>query len=150
MLEAEPNRVEYVIADADIDILENRPENAVKKLNDRLGISPGNHPLTMSYARALIHNEEPHVAEEILLEQSIAKSTDPGLWYLLAEVQGLAGNIIGLHQSRAEFFILNGNFDEAEKQINYALELSKSNYRKSEILYQRLKEILEIRDKLSY
>ena len=47
--------------------------------------------------------------------QSEIKSTDPGLWYLLAETQGLAGNIIGLHESRAEFFILNGNLDQAEK-----------------------------------
>ena len=87
---------------------------------------------------------------QILIEQSEIKSSDPGLWYLLAETQGLAGNIIGLHESRAEFFILNGNLDQAEKQLNYALELSRTNYQKTEILHQRLKDIKDIRSRLDY
>ena len=48
--------------------------------------------------------------------------------HLLAEVQGLSGNIIGLHQSRAEYFILHGNLDQAEKQLSYALKLTRGDY----------------------
>ena len=134
----------------EIDLLENRSNQATEKLKKRLSISPRNHPLTMAYANTLVHNDQAHIAEEILIEQSEIKSSDPGLWYLLAETQGLSGNIIGLHESRAEFFILNGNLDQAEKQLNYALELSTTKYQKSEILYQRLKDIKDIRDRLDY
>ncbi len=150
LIKNDPDRIEYVIADAEIDLLENRSNQAAEKLKKRLSLSPKNHPLTMAYAKALVHSDQAHIAEEILIEQSEIKSNDPGLWYLLAETQGLAGNIIGLHESRAEFFILNGNLDQAEKQLNYAIELSKANYQKSEILYQRLKDIKDIRSRLDY
>jgi len=150
LIENHPSRIEYIIADAEIDVLENRPNYAAEKLKKRLAVSPRNHPLTMAYANTLVHNDQAHIAEEVLIKHSEIKRTDPGLWYLLAEIQGLAGNILGLHESRAEFFILTGNLDQAEKQINYALELSKTNYQKSEILYQRLKDIKDIRNKLDY
>ncbi len=150
LIKKTPDRIEYIIADAQINLLENEPKQAAEKLRRRLSISPRNHPLTMAYADILVQNDQAYIAEEILVKQSEIKPNDPGLWYLLAETQGLAGNIIGLHESRAEFFILNGNLDQAEEQINYALELSKTNYQKSEILYQRLKDIKDIRDRLDY
>jgi predicted Zn-dependent protease len=82
----------------------------------------------MTYAEALMQDQQAHVAEQVLLEQSKRVPRDPYLWYLLAEVQGLAGNIIGLHQARAEYFILNGILDQAEKQLRYALELVNNDY----------------------
>ena len=45
---------------------------------------------------------------------------DPMIWYRLAEVRGLAGNISGLHQARAEYFILIGVFDKAREQLRLA------------------------------
>ncbi len=99
----------------------------------------------MTYARALMENQQPHVAEEVLLDHSREKPNDPGVWYLLAEVQGLSGNIVGLHESRAEYFILNGNLDQAEKQLNYALKLTSKDYLTSAQINQRLRDIGELR-----
>ena len=136
-----PDRLEYIIADAEIDMALNRPELAVKKLSEQLALSPGNHPLTMTYANALMKNQQAHIAEEVLIEQSRLRPNDPGLWYLLAELQGLSGNIVGLHQSRAEYFILNGNLDQAEKQLDYALKLTRNDYLTSAKVTQRLRDI---------
>lgn len=144
----DPNRLEYVIADAEIDMARNQPEKAVEKLAARLELSPGNHPLTMTYAHALLKNQQAHVAEEVLLSQSKLRPNDPALWYLLAEVQGLSGNIVGLHQARAEFFILNGVLDQAEKQLNYALKLGGTNYHTSALINQRLRDIATMRDQI--
>lgn len=140
-----PDRVEYIIADAEIDMVRNQPGKAVEKLAARLKVTPGNHPLTMAYANALVMDQKPHIAEEVLVAQSKTKPNDPGLWYLLAEVQGLSGNIPGLHQSRAEYFILNGNLDQAEKQLTYALKLTRGDYLSSAKINQRLADIAEIR-----
>ena len=140
-----PDRLEYVIADAEIDLLRGDSQKAVDKLEKQLELSPGNHPLTMTYANALMKNQEAHIAEEVLTAQSKRRPKDPGLWYLLAEVQGLSGNIIGLHQARAEYFILNGILDQAEKQLNYALKLVKNDYLTSAKINQRLKDITEMR-----
>ncbi|MEP4146645.1 MAG: M48 family metalloprotease [Halioglobus sp.] len=144
----DPDRIEYLIADAEIDMLRDQPETAVEKLLRQLNLSPGNHPLTMTYANALMKNQEPHIAEEVLVAQSKKRPNDPGLWYLLAEVQGLSGNIIGLHQSRAEYFILNGILDQAEKQLSYALKLVKNDYLTSAKINQRLQDITEMRQQM--
>jgi beta-barrel assembly-enhancing protease len=142
------DRLEYIIADAEIDMARNRPGDAVKKLDKRLQLYPGNHALTMTYARALMENQQAHVAEEVLVAQSKIKPGDPALWYQLAEVQGLSGNIIGLHQSRAEYFILNGIFDQAEKQLKYALELAGEDYVTTARINQRLRDINQLRHQM--
>lgn len=143
-----PDRLEYIIADADIDMARNQPDKAIDKLALPLKLSPGNHPLTMTYANALMKNQQPHIAEEVLVTQSKRRPNDPGLWYLLAEVQGLSGNIVGLHQSRAEYFILNGILDEAEKQLTYALKLARNDYPTKAKITQRIQDIGRMREQM--
>ncbi|MGB1139905.1 MAG: tetratricopeptide repeat protein, partial [Halioglobus sp.] len=139
------DRVEYVVADAEIDMASNRPDIAADKLESALELAPGNHPLTMAYATALMQGGQPHIAEQVLLEQSKRRPNDPSLWYLLAEVQGLAGHIAGLHQSRAEYFILNGALNQAERQLNYALKLVKDDYPTRAKINQRIADVREMR-----
>jgi len=138
-------RIEYVLADADIAIAGSKASLAAQKLERRLRVSPGNHPLTMAYAHALQQAGEPHLAEEVLIGQSRQKPNDPSLWYLLAEVQGLSGNIVGLHQSRAEYFILVGNLDAAQRQLSYALQLVGDDFTRSAQINERLSQIIDMR-----
>jgi len=135
------DRIEYVIADADIALVRGQPEVAAEKLRARLKLSPGNHPLTMAYAHALQQGGQAYLAEEVLLAQSRRKPNDPGLWYLLAEVQGLSGNIVGLHRSRAEYFILTGNLDAAIRQLSFALKLINNDFTTSAQINERLSEV---------
>ena len=139
------DRIEYVIADAEIDLARGNTNRAVATLERRLELSPGNHPLTMSYAHALQQAGSPHVAEEVLIDQSRRMPNDPGLWYLLAEVQGLAGNIVGLHRSRAEYFILINALDAAERQLTYAQNGVGSDFTTSSLINQRMRDIQDMR-----
>ena len=138
-------RIEYVIADAEIDLIRGNSRRAVNTLERRLALSPGNHPLTMSYANALHQAGSPHLAEAVLIEQSRRVSNDPGLWYLLAEVQGLAGNIVGLHRSRAEYFISVNALDAAERQLSYAANLVGNDFTTSSLINERLRDIQDMR-----
>jgi predicted Zn-dependent protease len=142
------DRIEYVIADADIDLARGNTARAVATLERRLELSPGNHPLTMSYANALHQAGSPHLAEAVLIEQSRRVSNDPGLWYLLAEVQGLAGNIVGLHRSRAEYFILVNALDAAERQLSYAANLVGNDFTTSSLINERLRDIQDMRSEM--
>lgn len=139
------DRIAYVLADADIDLAQGEPKRAADKLARRLKLSPGNHPLTMAYAYALQQAGDAHIAEEVLVAQSKRKPNDPYLWYLLAEVQGLSGNIIGLHRARAEYFILNGNLDAAQRQLNYAVQLVNDDFTTSSLINERLRDISRMR-----
>lgn len=145
---ASPDRLEYIIADSEIDIARDNPEMAVEKLQRHLLNSPGNHALVMTYAKALISAGQAHLAEGVLAEQSKRRPSDPHLWYMLAEAQGLAGNITGLHQSRAEYFILNGVFDEAERQLTYAMRNASEQQNLRSRINQRLRDLAEMRARL--
>ncbi len=145
-----PEQLEYIVAQAEVDMSIGEAQSAIRSLNRELQLYPGNHALTMTYARAMVLNDEAHIAEQVLLEQSRIKPNDPGLWYLLAEVQGLSGDIIGLHQSRAEYFILSGVFDEAERQLKYAMDLSKGDYHTTAKINQRLKDLSQMRNRMKF
>ncbi|MEP5766238.1 MAG: M48 family metalloprotease [Halieaceae bacterium] len=145
-----PDQLEFVIAQTDLDMSIGEAQSAVRTIDRELQLYPGNHALTMAYARALLMNDQAHIAEEVLVEQSYIKPEDPGLWYLLAEIQGLSGNIVGLHQSRAEYFILNGVLDEAERQLNYAMELSRNDYHTTAKISQRLRDVAELRGRMEF
>lgn len=139
------NRLPYVLADAEIDIARGQAERAAEKLAQRLRLSPGNHPLTMAYAVALQQAGKAHIAEAVLNDQSKIRGNDPGLWYLLAEVQGLSGNIVGLHQSRAEYFILTGALTSAQRQLEYALKLATGSFATASHISERLNQVMEMR-----
>jgi predicted Zn-dependent protease len=147
LLAENPQRLEYIIAEAELDMSIGEAQSAIRSLQRELQLYPENHALTMAYAHALLMNGQAHIAEEVLLLQSHVKPGDPGLWYLLAEVDGLSGNIVGLHQARAEYFILNGIFDEAEKQLQYARDLAEDDFHTSAKISQRMKDIARMRQR---
>ncbi len=150
LLAKDPTRIEYIVAQAELDMSINEAQSAVRMLQRELRLFPNNHALTMAYARALLMNDQAYIAEEVLIEQSHIRPEDPGLWYLLAEVQGLSGNIVGLHQARAEYFILNGVLDQAERQLNYAIPLARNDYHTSAEISQRLRDISELRERMNF
>ena len=60
------------------------------------------------------------------------RNDNPQLWLLLSEIQRNSRNIIGYHQSRAEYFLLLGQDEEALNQLEFALKLTKNNFQVSE------------------
>jgi predicted Zn-dependent protease len=143
-----PTKLEYIIAGAEIDMDIGEAQASIRALTQELQLYPGNHALTMAYARALLQDDQPHIAEQVLLEQSRRRPNDAGMWYLLAEVSGLSGNILGVHRARAEYFILNGILDEAERQLNYALRLAQGDYHTSALVNQRIQDVNNLRRRM--
>jgi predicted Zn-dependent protease len=69
------------------------------------------------------------------------------VWYRLAEVRGLAGNISGVHEARAEYFILVGAFALAREQLGLAQKLVTPDFKRSSIVRQRLRDVIEMEEK---
>lgn len=142
-----PDKILFKIAEADIHAQAQRYEQALGILELALAINPGNYPLSMSYAETLIKADRPADAESVLLDLTNNRKNDEHIWYLLAEAFGLAKNIPGVHWARAEFFVLNGNFDQAIKQLSYALPLVRGNFQQDAKIKQRMDEIWELRSR---
>ena len=96
---------------------------AAEFLNRHIAINPNNHPLTMAYADTMIQSRQYDEAVRILERHAVQRPEDHDLWYLIAETQGQAGNISKVHQARAEYFVLVGDFRRAREQLQYALRI---------------------------
>ena len=89
--------------------------------------------MTMSLATAYEKGGYYAKADKLLSRHARKHRTDAHLWYMLAEVQGKTGNILGLHQSRAEYFYLNGAMNQALQQLELALPKAKDH-----VTYERI------------
>nr|WP_324259468.1 M48 family metalloprotease [Cellvibrio fontiphilus] len=141
LLEKEPDRVTYQIMRADIEIAAERHKAALEIIETQLQKHPNSHPLIIRHAEALMKAGIYQQCAEILDRYSRKRSNDDYVWYLLAEVNGLAGNILGVHEARAEYFILNGVYDRAQIQLRNALKLTQGNSYRTALVEERLKYV---------
>lgn len=149
LLDKDPKRITYLIMQADIDIAAERFKPALELLEAQLKLNPENYPLNIRYAEASMKAGRYKESAELLERYSRKRKNDDYLWYLLAEVNGLNGDILGVHEARAEYFIANGIYDKAQIHLRNALKLAKGQYQRTAILEDRLKyverEMLEMR-----
>lgn len=145
LLANNPERIAYNLLQARIDNALGRPAQARQRLASQLTLNPGNHPLVMGYSELLQQQGLLQQALDLLRLHSYKRPNDPIIWYRLAELYGLTQNIMGLHQARAEYFILNGYLDEADKQLLYALRLSTDDHFANAIIQQRQRDVAAMR-----
>ena len=103
------------------------------KLEKLLQLAPNSHPITMYLSKAYYFAGRYTEAAELLTRHSHIKPDDAYLWYLLAEDNGKAGNILGVHLARAEYFKLNGAMKQGIEQLNLALPLAGDNVMRERI-----------------
>lgn len=148
LLTASPNELAYLIAQGELYLASGQYQEAISLAQHRLALAPGNHPLTMLLADALLKANQPHKADSLLKAHSQRYPNDPAVWYLLAETHGLAGNIIGVHQARAEYFVLNGILDKAIQQLGYALPLLQGDHVTTAKIQERIRQIQALKKSL--
>lgn len=139
LLAKEPNRLTYQIMRADIEVAAERYKTALDILQGLVKANPDSYPARVRYAEALMKAGSYKESADLLDKLSRSRPQDDYVWYLLAEVSGLAGNILGVHQARAEYFILNGVYDRAAIQLRNALKLTKGDHYHTALLEERLK-----------
>ena len=146
LLAKDPTRISYLMLDAEIAMAASDNARAISVLENGLKLNPDNHPLTMTYATALTKARRYQDAAHVLEQHSVNYSNDMQLWYDLAEVEGLAGNINMVHQARAEYFITVGDFARARDHLNFAINQETDRLTLAR-LRQRLDYIREIESK---
>jgi predicted Zn-dependent protease len=119
-----PERILPLASYAELLIEADRQDQAQQLLERGLTLNPDNAPLSMLYAESLTRDRKYQDAAAVLTRQSIVRSDDLDVWYELAEVSGLAGDIIGVHRARAEFFALRGSYERAIQHLEYARRLA--------------------------
>jgi len=127
LLERYPNRITLVVTQAEIFTAQNEPGQARAFLQRHLEINPNNHPLTMAYVEALLEGRNYQRAAEMMEQHTRNRPNDHHLWFQLAETWGQAGNISKVHQSRAEYYRLLGDYGRAREQLQFAIRVANEN-----------------------
>jgi len=138
-------KIAFTLAAATLNIKAERYAQAEDILQRALSININNYPLTMSYANVLMHTKQADKAVAELGKLTKERPNDINVWYLLAEAYGLANDVIGVHEARAEYFVMVGNLDQAIKQLGYAIPLARDNFSLTARLRERIKTIHELR-----
>lgn len=144
VLEQMPTSLLAISCYAELLIKSEREDEAISVLEDALADTPDNAPLSIMYARALKAAERFSVATSVLQKQARLASDDTDIWFELAETAGLADNIVEVHRSRAEYFALRGQFDQAISQLKLAKKAHNgASFRLDATLDQRILELRE-------
>ncbi|MDF1644752.1 MAG: M48 family metalloprotease [Pseudomonadales bacterium] len=144
LLNSSSDKLEYLMAQSEIELQTGNTEEAVALLKKQLELQPEYYPLEMQLAKAYRLNGDPKASAEIIESITKNRTEDPYVWFELAEARGLADDKLGVHRARAEFFQLVGNFSQAKKQLQFALQMTGQQFALSSAIEQRIVEITRI------
>ena len=128
LLQKVPNEIVYNLAMIELDTTANRIKDAQERVQRLLKLYPNDYPLNQSLVDLLLKQNRSPEAEKILDQLIKTRPNDPDIWYQIAETRGLANNTIGLHQARAEYFALVGDYDQAIQQLDLAKRRASNNF----------------------
>ncbi len=150
LYEKQPNSLLYIATRAEMLNAADRFHEAIDLVSLQLVINPDNKPLSMLYSAALTGAGRARDAQAVLNRLSVKYPEDLDVWYELAETAGLAGDVLGVHLARAEYFARVGNFQKAIQHLEYARGLTNpDDFRTNAMLDARIndfrKELAELR-----
>jgi beta-barrel assembly-enhancing protease len=151
LYQSNPHQTSFVIAKADLYIQQKHPDKAANLLKEEMAFSPDNYPLSMKAANFYLHNNQPDQAVKILRSLVASGKPDtPDVWYLLAEVEGLAGNIADVHLARAEYFVRLGGLTQAQRHLYLALPLLEGNLQAKSRAQLRINDIEKLKQEAQF
>ena len=139
LIEQDPSQISYLVLRGEIESHAERHRQSLSIFNELLTQFPDSYPVKIRAAEAMMRAGNYQESIEILNRLSRFRPKDDYVWYLLAEINGLSGNILGVHQARAEYFILNGVYDRAATQLRLGLQKARDNAYLTALMEDRLK-----------
>jgi predicted Zn-dependent protease len=143
LLAKAPNEIIYNLAQIDLDITNNRLPDAQARVSRMLGLYPDSYPLNQASIELLLKENRTADAEKGLEALLKSRPNDPDVWNMVADTRGQNGNIIGLHQARAEYFALTGDFRQAQQQLDFAKRRANDNFQLASRIDARQRELQE-------
>lgn len=141
LLEKEPKNLILQLAAVELEVNRGDLDGALARIKSLEPLHGNNYALRRYKAETLLKGGNYQESERVLEALSKARPTDPEVWFQLAETSGLAGDIVGVHKARAEYFLLIGVYDKAREQLVYAKRLVQNDYRESAMLDTRIQEV---------
>lgn len=144
LLKEYPGRITFMVSYAQALITENRDSEALAFLQNQLSLNPDNYPLLWTLGLEQIKTENYSGAIKALQKLSYRHPSNPSIWYKLSEAYGKIGEIVRVHQSLAEYYLLTGELDKAIIQLQQAQRKSVSEAQIAAI-QKRMADIFQLK-----
>lgn len=141
LLRDNPNRITYQVTLAEALQVQGKLDEARELMETALRRNPGNYPITDRLAH--IENEAGNGSQAADYLRTLTRNYPQreNLWLRLAEAEGMARNIVGVHRARAEYDILMGDLEAAERQLRQAQERVPATAPLRQVISERLTEV---------
>jgi predicted Zn-dependent protease len=139
-----PNQWILELSLAEAEHVTGQPSSALNRTKRLSESYPSNYAIILQYAMLLLHNKQPEIAIKLLIAECKMHFNDPLLHQMLARAYSLSHQKIELHRSQAEWHFARGEFKDAFKQLDLALEYTPNNKSLSAKIHQRKKTMQAI------
>lgn len=128
LLKKTPDSIIYNLASVDLELSRSQYEQANIRVDKLLQRHPTNFPLLSAKYEIQLKQKDISGAEKTINQLLKQRPNDPDIWFEVAEIRGLANDIVGLHEARAEFFSRVGDYTQAIEQLDYARRRASNNF----------------------
>ncbi len=136
-----PMSITLNVLEAEILTRQEKLDEAEKLLKKLLIDNPENYVITMYLANTYGKNNKARQAAFLLQDLSYQRPNDPHVWTRLAEAHRINNNQIGYYKAAAEYYQLNGDFTNAQRQLMRAVKLAEFDFHEKSIIEERIKFI---------
>jgi predicted Zn-dependent protease len=143
LLKGDSNRIAYLLARARLESMANQHQQAIKHFKQALANYPGNSPLTLAYAQALLRAGQPKETRQLITEYQRNKPNEPQFYKLLAEAEAALGNTAYTHVAMGEYYYRIGQTHQAIDQLSVALKNKQLDFYNASRIEARLSEFQE-------
>lgn len=141
LLQSQPGRITYQVTLAESLMEQQSLQEARELMKSALARNPGNYPISDMLASIEIEAGNAERAVDHLKQLTRQLPFIEHLWLQLAEAEGMARNIVGVHRARAEYDILIGDLEAAVRQLRQAQEKLPAGAPARQIVTERLSEV---------
>ena len=144
LLEKEPSRLAFQLQMANLHRKRGQPQQAIDSLAELYHSFPGNQAIALEYAKALLYQDDPKLAEtasKVLRQQLTTRKNDPELYALYAQAANVAGDEVRSTEAIAESYYQRGGTEEAITQLESLERRSDLDYYQRARVTARLMEL---------
>ncbi|MBU2976791.1 M48 family metalloprotease [Alteromonas sp. C1M14] len=148
LLAKAPENLFYVDAATDISIATGQYDQAIDRITPLLAHTPRNQVLALNQANALIYADRNDEAISILKDFLLVHPQYELAYQLLTDAYKNSQNFKGMHQSKAEVLVLNGVYQRAIDELQFAYNFTEDNYLEKQRIRARIRQLREEEDRL--
>ena len=148
LLDEHEENLFYLDAATDISLAEEKYEEATQRLAPHLSRTPRNQVLALNQANALIEGGQYQQAILILKDFLMVNEEYEVAYQLLTEAYKRSRDRKDMHQSKAEVYALNGAYQRAIDELQFAYNFTGESHLEKQKIRARIKQLRDDEERL--